>query len=55
MPANKGRTTLHKEYIQNTRKLKKDDTQYHILSKDPTVKTENKISKEVKVIHAKDT
>ena len=56
VPADKGRATvvLSKEkYIQKMRQITDDDSKYHILQKDPTVKTENKISDALKRLKQK--
>ena len=51
MPADKGKATviLNKdEYIQKVREVIDDDSKYRILRRDPTVKTENRISHALK-------
>ena len=51
VPADKGRATVilsREEYIQKMRQITDDDSKYRILRKDPTVKTESKISEALK-------
>ena len=56
VPADKGRATVvlsREEYIQKMRQIIDDDLKYRILQKDPTVRTENKISEAMKRLKQK--
>ena len=51
VPADKGKATVvlsKEEYIQKMRQITDDDSKYRILRRDPTVKTENRISDALK-------
>ena len=53
VPADKGRATVilnRDEYIQKVGEVIDDDSKYRILRRDPTVKTENKISNALKYL-----